>query len=273
MALSLIVLAKGGISVAIAALAGYPARTALLTGVTLAQSAEFSFLLASVGATLGVLGPMLYTLLLAGAAVSILLSPSLHRAAAAFFGWLEPRLPLSPLAKYPLSERGDGERGPRGHAVLCGYGRVGQVIGVALERRRFPVVIIDQDVRKVRQLREQGKAALLGNAANPVLLERANLAKARVLVVAIPEALASRQIVDFAQRINPRLDIVVRTHSGTEFEFMRTRGVGEAVLGELELALEMTRHTLHRFGLSSAEVQAVVQGLRQRAEMEQQTVE
>ena len=81
----------------------------------------------------------------------------------------------------------------------------------------------------------------------------------------MPDPLAARRIVEQARRLRANLDIVVRTHSLTELATLRKHGANEAVLGELELALEMTRHTLHRFGVSSMESIATVNGLRERA--------
>jgi len=83
--------------------------------------------------------------------------------------------------------------------------------------------------------------------------------------VAIPDALAARRIVEQARHHRADLDVVVRTHSLSELAILRKRGASEAILGELELALEMTRHTLHRFGVSAMESIATVNGLRQRA--------
>lgn len=174
----------------------------------------------------------------------------------------EQALPGSPLAVDP--SLATPEIALRRHAVICGYGDVGRVVGGALERRGFSYVVIDQDPRIVRQLRERGVPALPSSADNPVLLERVGLEWARVLVVAIPDALATRQIVEYARRMHPRLHIVARTHSAEEMRHLRRRGVGEAVAGEVELALEITRHTLHRFGVPAAETLAIVHGLRAR---------
>jgi CPA2 family monovalent cation:H+ antiporter-2 len=85
-----------------------------------------------------------------------------------------------------------------------------------------------------------------------------------VLVVTVPDAIAARQIVEYVHHAWPRLDIVARTHSQAQLRELRSRGVDLAVSGELELALEMARHTLHRFGVSSAETLAVLQGFRSR---------
>ena len=85
------------------------------------------------------------------------------------------------------------------------------------------------------------------------------------MIVAIPDAFAGRRIVEEVRQIRSDVDIVVRTHSLAELAALRKRGADAAVLGELELALEMTRHTLHRFGVSALETVATVNGLRARA--------
>lgn len=259
--LVVIVLVKGVMVVLISLLFHYPARTALLVGVTLAQSAEFSFLLARLGSDLDVLTPAIFSLLLAGSAVSIVVSPALHSAAHPAGRWLERvTSSRSPYAHLPVV---DGEEASfRNHTVLCGYGRVGRVIGDALDRRGFPFVVIEQDQFVVRELRDRGVDVLLGNADNPALLNRVHLEQARVLVVAIPDALAARRIVDRARQVNPRLNIIVRSHDQKESARLADLGVNETVIGELELALEMTRYTLRRFGVGTLESQAIVQGLR-----------
>lgn len=100
------------------------------------------------------------------------------------------------------------------------------------------------------------------------MLEQANPARARVLLIALPDPIATRQIVDYARGRYPRLDVVVRTHSAEEREFLLKRGVTGVVLGEWELALEMTRHALHRFGIGSLEVQHTLQRLRLQVDLD-----
>jgi CPA2 family monovalent cation:H+ antiporter-2 len=260
---ALIVLAKGALSVGLAAVFRTPVRTALLTGVLLAQAGEFSFILARLGAGLDAVTPAVFNLVVAGAVVSIVLAPPLFRGAHPLARWAERRLPALGSSRLPALPETDVSL--RRHAVICGYGRVGRLIGAALRRRSLPFAVIEQDPRLVRRLRDRGVPAFLGNADNPVLLKTAGVAEARLLIIAIPDAVAGRQIVDYARQANPDLDIVVRAHSAEQMAFLRQRGVGEAVMGELELALEMSRHALRRFGVSAMETLAIVQGLRERA--------
>jgi CPA2 family monovalent cation:H+ antiporter-2 len=139
---------------------------------------------------------------------------------------------------------------------------VGAAIVTALRQCQIPLVIIERDHRVVRRLRTQGMHALLGDAANPVLLEHARLEEAGVLVLAIPDTLTVRQVVAYAHRMNPQLEIVVRTHSAAEEAYLRRQGVGDVVLGELALALGMARYTLRRFGIGDGEAEVILQELR-----------
>jgi monovalent cation:H+ antiporter-2, CPA2 family len=261
--LGLIVLFKGALSALLAVFLGTSIRVAVLTGAALAQSAEFSFLLARLGADLEAVSATVFSLMLAGAAASIILHPTVYRLAAPLSLALAQRVPARAVA--PALEVDEApDAGPRGHAVICGYGRVGRIVGAALRRRGFRYIVVEEDPRIVRRLRERGVTAVQGNAANPLTLAQAYLRHARVLVVALPDPVAVRQIVDCAHGENPRLDIIVRAQTEAEGAFLARHGAGEAVFGELELALEMTRRTLHRFGLSGRETQAIVQNLRVR---------
>lgn len=259
--LLLIVLFKGLLTTGLVALFRFPPRVALLTGIALAQSAEFSFLLARLGLDLDALSRPVYDTLLVGSVASILAAPALHGAAQSIALRLERWFPGMHMA--PGLGEADGEL--RGHAIICGYGRVGRIVVDALRRRRFPLIVIEQNPRIVRRLRKEGIPVLIGSADNSVVLEAAQVARARVLVVAVPDAMTVRRAASHAQRLAPRIDVVARTHSEPERDLLTRQGIGEAVIGEVELALEMTRHTLHRFGVSTLETQAVVQGLRERA--------
>ncbi len=258
----LIIVVKGGISGLITGLGGYRGRTAVLSGVVLAQSGEFSFLLARLGADLDVVTEQVFGIVIAASAISIVLLPTLYR-----FG-----RPVGAYVEHHMREgrRTRDEQVPfpaarEGHAILCGYGRVGRVIERALREAGVSYVVIDQDIHVVSDLRSEGVTAMYGSASNPVLLDQAGLGRARVLIVAIPDPVSARQIVDHARRSNPWLDIVVRTHTNAERHTLQERGADEAVMGELELALEMSRHTLRRFGTSELDAEALVDTLRSEA--------
>jgi monovalent cation:H+ antiporter-2, CPA2 family len=260
--IALIVPIKGIISGLIAAAFRMPFRTSFLIGVGLAQSAEFSFLLARLGVDLGVVGADMFGLIMSAAAVSIVAAPWLHQGAPRSLRWLEGRTGRNDLAQVSPTA---GELARGRFTIICGFGRVGRLIGAALEARGFPYVVIEEDPRIARSLRERDAHVIQGSAENPRILERAAVHQAHVLVAAVPDSLALRQLVDNARRANPRLVIVARARTAADRELFHELGVQEIVTAELEAALEMTRFTLARLGVSAAETTAIVQGLRRRA--------
>jgi len=262
-AVLLIVPGKGALIAGLSRLFGVPGYAAVLAGVIMAQAGEFSFLLARIGVEAGVVGENMFSLMLASAALSIVIAPTaasstpglLRRFNRRFATHIEP--PLTP-AVAPL----------RRHVVLCGYGRVGRLIASALERRGFPFIVVEVDPRVCRELRSIGIPVIQGPAENLRSLERADLEHAQIVVVTMPDPLAVRQVVHFVRRSHPRLQVVARAGSPAERAQLEREGVGEVVVAQTEIALEMARFTLSRLGVSGPETQAIVQGLRRRSRSE-----
>jgi CPA2 family monovalent cation:H+ antiporter-2 len=198
--------------------------------------------------------------MLSGAAFSIVLAPSVNGGTRPLSQALGDRWPR----RAPHLDS-DADLGPdvSGHVVICGYGRVGEVVGSVL-KGHAPIVVIEEDPRIVTRLREEGVPVIQGNAAFPAVLARAALPHARVLVVALPDPVSVRQVVDQARALAPELDIVVRTHTEPEWQFLIARGVSEVVLGEWELALELTRHALQGIGITPEEIEATIQARRRQ---------
>ncbi|CAN5681884.1 YbaL family putative K(+) efflux transporter [soil metagenome] len=249
---------------------GYPLRTGLTVAAGLAQIGEFSFILASLGLSLGLLPMEGFQLLVAGALLSITINPLLFGAIAPVEALLRRRPALARLLERRAGTLASLERDTgdelRGHAILCGYGRVGRMISSALERRGFRYVVVTLDRREVESLREGGVPALYGDASNPELLEQAGIHEARTVIVAISDPHATRLVVERARAANERISLVVRTHSDAEVSHLQTvSGNIQAVHGGRELAVQMTRYALRRFGVSAAEAEAIAQGLRRRA--------
>jgi CPA2 family monovalent cation:H+ antiporter-2 len=132
--------------------------------------------------------------------------------------------------------------------TLVGYGRVGRRIADALTAQGIPIVVAEDDRDAVEALRARGIPAVSGDASEPIVLIQAHIARARMLVIAIPDPVAIRAMVDTARTLNPRIDIVVRTHSDDEGVLMRDAGVQSVFMGEHELARAMTRHIIERIG-------------------------
>jgi CPA2 family monovalent cation:H+ antiporter-2 len=134
-----------------------------------------------------------------------------------------------------------------GQLVLVGYGRVGKRIGQALVERSIPYVIVEQSRERVEALREEGFAAVSGDPGDPGVLIQAHIAKASMLVIATPDTVHVRQMVETARLLNPSIEVIVRTHSEDESELLAADGFGKIFFGEEELAKGMVRHIVDRF--------------------------
>jgi CPA2 family monovalent cation:H+ antiporter-2 len=250
--------------------AGYPTRIALTVAAGLAQIGEFSFIVGTMGRALGLLPDDGFQLIVAGALLSITLNPVLLRSIDPIEGWLRSKPALANRFQRRAGALGTLDEatqdGLRLHAILCGYGRVGRMIGPALERRGFRYVVITQQRDEVDRLRARGIPAIFGDAANPDVMEMAQLPHARLVVVATSDPNEARLIVERAHAQQPGLDFVVRTHSDTEAARLRALGSKvQVVHGERELGVQMARYALRRFGVSATEAEAIAQGLRGRS--------
>jgi CPA2 family monovalent cation:H+ antiporter-2 len=254
----------GPVKAAIVTLIGivfrYPVRTSALAGILLAQSAEFSFVLARIGAANGVLSEDHFGLLLSSAALTIILAPAAYQRGRPLVERLDRRLSADDAPPEVPADRSANRR----VAVILGYGRVGRLVGAALQRRGFAFMVVDENAPAVREAREAGMQAVQGNVENRVVMDRVPLDRATVLVVAIPDPISTRYVVDAVRREHPRLPIVARTHSQSERAVLRQLGATVVVVGEVELALEMTRFTLRQFGVSGPELISLIEGLRRR---------
>jgi CPA2 family monovalent cation:H+ antiporter-2 len=131
-----------------------------------------------------------------------------------------------------------------------------------LESRGFAWVAVDADYVVAREARAGGIPIIYGEAGTPSILDQAAVATAHALVVAIPDALATRQAVTYARARNPRVEVVARAHSEAEEEELRKLGAIRVVVAEREVGNEIVRHALRRFGVSDREVAAILETRR-----------
>ena len=265
---AIVIGAKAIVAFGIVAALREPPRVGVTVAVGSAQIGEFSFILATVAVTLGLMPAEGIPLIAATALVSIVVNAFAFRAVDPIVRSLSASRRLSrapaPGALASLPEKTTD--GLRGHAVICGYGRVGRMVASALERRGFSYVVIDDNRREVERLRAAGVSALFGDAANEALLRAAGVENCRVLIAAMRDPQAVRLIIVRAAQLNPRLPMVARIHSDRDLdELGPVRDRVQPIYGELELAVQMTRSALRRFGVSMAEAEAIAQGLRARA--------
>jgi CPA2 family monovalent cation:H+ antiporter-2 len=230
----------------------YPLNTALTVSASLAQIGEFSFILASLGTSLGLLPAEGESLILAGAIISIALNPLVFHAIEPAQAWIRSRSKLAqtlerpddPLAMLPMTV--DVNR-LTGQVVLVGYGRVGRRIGEALTANGIPFVVAEENREIVEKLRASSIPAVSGDASEAAVLIQAHIHRASMLVIATPDTRGVRRMIEIARTLNPRIETVVRTHSEEEAVLLQKENAGKVFMGEHELAVGMARHVIERF--------------------------
>jgi CPA2 family monovalent cation:H+ antiporter-2 len=229
----------------------YPLNTAVTIGVSLAQIGEFSFILAGLGTQYRLLPAVGEDLILAAAILSIALNPALFGAIQPAQRWMRARSELArrlerradPLAELPMSV---DSAELTGHVAIVGYGRVGRRVAHALAEQKIPFTIAEENRELVEKLRALNMHAVSGNASDPAVLIQAHVARAAMLVIATPDTVDVRKMVDVARQLNPKIDIVLRTHSDEVAELLRGENLGTVFMGEHELAKAITRHVVER---------------------------
>ena len=267
----LAVVAKAAVTAVLGHARGLPVRSALLLGAGLGQVGEFSFLIVEDAFELGIVDERTVNLVLGTTILAILVSPLVVRVAAGLTEWFERRQstddpgPEPPRPGSPPTLRGEAELDDpdeRPGIVVLGAGRVGRVVAHAARARGFRCVVVDRDPRRLEEIARTGAATLYGDAANPAILARAGLDRARVLIIAIADPLTARLAAERARRINPALTIAGRARGRQEANALRAAGARRVADPEAEAAFELARHALQRMGVSGPELTAIVSGLR-----------
>ncbi|RCW86175.1 YbaL family putative K(+) efflux transporter [Phyllobacterium bourgognense] len=247
--LAIIVVGKSLAAFFIVRAFGYPTGTALIISASLAQIGEFSFILAELGVGLGMLPEEGRDLILGGAILSILFNPLVFAGVTYLKPRLEKRVPTEEPSTEDLAavEMPDVEIRPTtltDHAVLVGYGRVGSLVGEALKEVGKPFLVIEDADKTVAKLHDENIETIVGNAANGDILAAANLAQARQLIIAIPNAFEAGQIVVKARAANPVISILARAHSDAEVQHLQDLGADAVIMGEREIARGIVAHIL-----------------------------
>ncbi len=243
-----ILVVKTGVAATVTFALGFSLRVAVLTGLGLAQIGEFSFVLSKVGLQAGLLDARLNQLFLAVAVGTMVMTPGLRAAAPRLAGWLERRVPGRWAAGRELQQAAMVEKQRlEDHVIVIGYGLNGRNLARVLEHVGIPFVVLEMNPTLSRAAREKGVPVIYGDGTYPDLLRHVDIEKARVVVVAISDAAASRRAADLARRLNPAAYILVRSRNLQEMEPLVAAGAHEVVPEEFETSIEIFSRVLHRY--------------------------
>jgi CPA2 family monovalent cation:H+ antiporter-2 len=245
------------------ALLGASLRTGVMTGLAMSQVGEFSFVLAGAGVAAGLLTDSIYQPFVATAVATIGLTPFLLRAA--------PRV-ADVLGRLPLPDRlvaGHLAAAPAGteavlenHLVVIGYGVNGRNVSRAARIAGIPYVAVDTNPGLVHAARAEGAEIYYGDATRDSLLEQVGVSRARVVVVALSDAAATRRVIALARGLNSTCSIVARTRYVREMEALGDLGASVVIPEELETSVEIVSRVLASYLVPRREIEAFVSEIR-----------
>ena len=244
----------------------FPFRTAIIVSLALCQVGEFSFILANKGIEYQLLDTNLYQIFLALAIVTMTLTPFLINFAP---GLVNIFLKISWLRKFRNSfQPFDQKFNPakqnllQNHLIIVGFGENGKLLAHTSKTANIPYLIIEMNAETVRQQRAKGEKVVYGDATSESLLKYACIKKARVLVIAIPDPIATRHIIKTAKKLHPGLHLIARTRFTSEVEALYKLGANEVIPAEFETAVEIFTRTLTHFLVPQNKIKSFVTEVR-----------
>jgi len=246
-----VVLAKGICAGAAIRTLDYPWRVSVIGAIGLAQVGEFSFLLMSEGSREGLVGTAAYQYLLAVAILTMVSTPFLMGAAP----WMARYFVRHVVRGRETEDPGEGAPGAGSpeagridnHVIISGYGMNGKNLARVLRSTHVPYLVVDLNDVLVREGRVAGEPIFYGDVNNPEILDRVGVGRARMLVLAISDPMATRRAVAVARRANPGLSILVRTRYVADVDDLIALGANAVIPEEFETSVEIFSRVLHEY--------------------------
>jgi len=238
-------------------------KNSFQTGFYLSQVGEFSFILAVAGKMYGLITEDMYQTFLAASVITMLITPLTVSASSPVSTWLVGRRALH---RFDKSQRGFvNETYPEkvsGHVIIIGFGVNGSNLARVLKESGIPYVILELNITAVKKMKKKGEPIYYGDGTSLEILHKLGVQQARILVIAISDAAATRRIVQTARKENPALHIIVRTRYVLEVEDLKKLGANEVIPEEFETSVEIFSRVLHHYNMPRNVINEYVEHVR-----------
>ncbi|MGD9593036.1 MAG: monovalent cation:proton antiporter-2 (CPA2) family protein [Candidatus Berkiella sp.] len=250
-----LILFKAFIIALLAKLAGAPSKTALRTGIVLAQGGEFGLFLIAVAYDLNIINVHDSQIIIGATLISMAVSPLLIRKSKNI------ALFILKFSKKPSDDPIEEITPPKdleGHVIICGFGRVGQTLARFLEFEGISYVGLDIDPVRLREARAASEPVYFGDPTQESVLSATGISKARLIIIAFSTPKQSLKILRAVRQLNKDIPILVRTTDDSDLEAMQIAGATEVIPDKLESSLMLASHMLILLGQTPAKAQQQV---------------
>ena len=230
---------------------GYDGKTSFKVGMGMMQVGEFSFVMLTIGQKYGYLQPALTSSIITSALITIILTPlAMSQSDMLYAFFSKRRLSKKIFNTIPrLRFYREREESPphSNHLILCGYGRFGAHIVKDL-KGKYDIVIIENNPGNINEIKEAGLKYLFGDALNHHVLIKAGIARAKFLVLAIPDEKTKKIAIRYARVYNPEILILAHASDEKQAQELLDLGADEALVPEILWTHEMIERIVQKTG-------------------------
>jgi len=237
-------------------------KISLTSALALSQIGEFSFILAFTGKSIGLLNEDAYQSFISASVITMLLTPLIIRYSHSWIDYLIHKKPFKLLEKARKIKETEIVVRKSNHVIIIGFGLNGRNLARVLQETNIPYVVLELNPDTVRKMKKKGEPIYYGDGTSPEILHKLGIHRAKVLVIAISDPLATRKIVQLAKTLNPKIHTIVRTRFITEIEELKKLGADEVIPEEFETSLEIFARVLHHFGTPRNKILQMIEHIR-----------
>ncbi len=235
---------------------------ALRTALVLAHGGEFGFALLSLMFNQKLLPELEGQVLLAAAIFSMMLSPILIK----YNGKITKKV----LANTYNQDRQAQETVIASetvsldeHAVICGFGRVGQTLARFLKKADIPYIALDMDITRITEAKRAGEPVYYGDSSRKEILEAAGIHRAELVVLCISDLHSSLKTLHRVRELRRDVRVMVRTRDEGHLSQLMDAGATEVIPDTFEASIMLSSQVLLLMGRLPAEVLREVRKVRQ----------
>lgn len=234
----------------------YPLRVAIIIAFAISQVGEFSFVLSKMGLDSHLIDENIYQYFISAAILTMALTPILFDLSSRFASLLQRKVKnIHAIASESASMLKD-------HIVVIGYGLTGRFIVISAKNLKLPYAIIEMNPETVKKELKKGEPIFYGDATNIDTLNNVNIREAKLVVVAISDIVATRNVTKTIRTINKNVYLIVRTPFVSEIAILKEYGANEIIPAEFETSIEILVRALTRLLIPVNEINRIVENLR-----------
>ncbi|MCP3862138.1 MAG: potassium transporter [Aestuariibacter sp.] len=219
-------------------------------GIKLCQVGEFSFVIAALANTHGVITPTQSSVIVCIGVISMALTPYLIERSLEIAQWLAPDKRALHTLEQPVFEAED----IREHVVICGFGRVGQSVARMLDMEEVEYVVVDVDPIRVHESRSAGEPVIFGDATQKDILLNAGITDAKLVLITFSDAEQAKLVIDAARQCREDIDVMVRTYRDAELDALYKAGASQVVPELQEGSLMLITQVMHYAGIPMSRI-------------------